>query len=162
MIASVDRRRPSRQRVGLAGRVPEGRPGASGTLPDAAHAGPRHVQRRLDAGYPTTWVSYPVLLAQVRSGPLIRAIINPSRGDVEIKFRNLDEWHASYPAGAQPELQRLLRARHVRLLFVPAHRATASRPAAVHHHLRYIAGGAIALLAALALGLFLYRRRRSS
>ncbi len=113
-------------------------------------------------GYPTTWVSYPVLLAQVRSGPLTRAIINPSRGDVEIKFRNLDEWHASYPAGAQPELQRLLRARHIRLLYVPRHRATASRPAAVHHRLRYIAGGAIALLAALALGLFLYRRHRSS
>src|SRR5664280_2877067 len=72
-------------------------------------------------GYPTTWVSYPVLLAQVRSGPLIRAIINPSRGDVEIKFRNLEAWHAFYPAGAQAGLQRLLRARHIRLLFVARH-----------------------------------------
>jgi len=109
---------------------------------------------------PTIWVSYPVLLAQVRSGPLIRAIINAWRRDVEIKFRNLNEWHAVYPAGAQPELQRLLRARHIRLLFVPRPRAKAPRPATVHHHLRYIAAGAIAILAALALLMVLYTRRR--
>jgi hypothetical protein len=64
-------------------------------------------------------VSYERLLAQVRSGPLIRAIINPARSDAEIKFRNLDEWHAFYPRGAQPTLQRILRERHVRVLFVP-------------------------------------------
>ncbi len=109
---------------------------------------------------PTIWVSYPVLLAQVRSGPLIRAIINAWRRDVEIKFRNLNEWHAVYPAGAQPELQRLLRARHIRLLFVPRPRAKAPRRATVHHHLRYIAAGAIAVLAALALLMVLYTRRR--
>ena len=90
-----------------------------------------------------TWVSYPALLAQVRSGPLIRAIINPARGDVEIKFRDLSEWHAFYPAGAQPALQKLLYARHIRVLFVPRHPQRASKPATVHHHLRYIAVGVI-------------------
>jgi hypothetical protein len=107
-----------------------------------------------------TWVSYPALLTQVRSGPLIRAIINPARGDVEIKFRNLDEWHAYYPASAQPELQRMLRARHIRTLYVPRHRARAARPATVHHRLRYIAAGAIGGLALLASGIFLYARRQ--
>src|SRR5437868_5456779 len=47
-----------------------------------------------------TWVSYPELLAQVRSGPVIRAIINRTRGDVEIKFRDLSEWEAFYPRRA--------------------------------------------------------------
>ena len=107
-----------------------------------------------------TWVSYPALLNQVRSGPLIRAIINPARGDVEIKFRNLDEWHAYYPASAQPGLQRLLHARHIRVLYVPRHPARASRPAAVHHHLRYIAAGVIGGVALLAAAVFLYSRRR--
>jgi hypothetical protein len=106
-----------------------------------------------------TWVSYPALLAQVRSGPLIRAIINPARGDVEIKFRDLSEWHAYYPAGAQPMLQRLLHARHIRVLFVPRHPARPSGPATVHHHLRYIAAGVIGVLALLAAGAFLRSRR---
>jgi hypothetical protein len=107
-----------------------------------------------------TWVSYPVLLRQVRSGPLIRAIINPARGDVEIKFRNLDEWHAYYPASAQPALQGLLHARHIRVLYVPRHPARTSRPATVHHHLRYIAAGVIGVLALLTAGGVLYLRRR--
>ena len=107
-----------------------------------------------------TWVSYPVLLRQVRSGPLIRAIINPARGDVEIKFRDLDEWHAYYPANAQPALQRLLHARHIRVLYVPRHPARASRLATVHHHLRYIAAGVIGALALLTAGALFYLRRR--
>jgi len=107
-----------------------------------------------------TWVSYPAVLAQVRSGPLIRAIINPARSDVEIKFRNLDEWHAYYPAGAQPRLQQLLRARHIHILFVPRHAATARHPAAVPHHLRYIAAGVVGALAIIAAVTFLYARRR--
>ncbi len=109
----------------------------------------------------TTWVSFPVLLAQVKSGPLIRAIINPTRSDVEIKFRNLSEWHAFYPRAQQAELQRLLHARHIRVLFVPRHQP-AAKPAAAHHHLRYIAA---AVLAACVLGggtAYLLRRRSSS
>jgi hypothetical protein len=106
-----------------------------------------------------TWVSYPVLLAQVRSGPLIRAIINPWRGDVEIKFRDLSEWHAFYPAGAQPTLRRLLYARHIRVLFVPRHQASKARPATVHHHLRYITAGVIGAAAAIGASFLLYRRR---
>jgi hypothetical protein len=107
-----------------------------------------------------TWVNYPELLTQVKSGPLIRAIINPGRGDVEIKFRDLSEWHAFYPAGAQPTLQRLLYARHIRVLFVPGHPASKARPATVHHHLRYIAAGVIGAAAAIGAGFLLYRRRR--
>ena len=107
-----------------------------------------------------TWVSYPALLNQVRSGPLIRAIINPARGDVEIKFRNLDEWHAYYPAGAQTTLQRLLQARHVRVIYVPRHPPRTSRPRVVHHHLRYIAAGVIAGAALVTAAAFLYSRRR--
>jgi hypothetical protein len=108
----------------------------------------------------TTWVSFPALLEQVKSGPLIRAIINPARGDVEIKFRNLSEWHAFYPRAEQSELQRLLDARHIRVLFVPRH--PAAKPAAAHHHLRYIAAAA---LAACVLGggtAYLLRRRSST
>ena len=97
----------------------------------------------------------------MRSGPLIRAIINPTREDVEIKFRNLDEWHAFYPAGAQPALQRLLLARHIRVLFVARHHhAKPSRSMTVHHHLRYIAAGVLALLAALGAAALMYSRRR--
>jgi len=106
-----------------------------------------------------TWVSYPQLLTQVRSGPLIRAIINPGRGDVEIKFRDLSEWHAYYPPGARPTLQRLLDARHVRVLFVRLHPAHKAKPATVHHHLRYIAAGVIVAAAAIGAGFLLYRRR---
>ena len=106
-----------------------------------------------------TWVSYPELLTQVRSGPLIRAIINPQRGDVEIKFRDLSEWHAFYPAGARPTLLRLLYARHIRVLFVPRHPASKARPATVHHRLRYIAAGLIVAAAVIGAGFVLYRRR---
>src|SRR5439155_9615291 len=53
-------------------------------------------------------VGYPALLHQIQSGPLIRAIINRKAGHIEIKFRDLSEWEASYPRGAQPYLQRLL------------------------------------------------------
>jgi hypothetical protein len=49
-------------------------------------------------------VSYSALLREVRSGPLIRAIINPARGDIEIKFRDLSEWEAFYPPGARGTL----------------------------------------------------------
>jgi hypothetical protein len=108
-----------------------------------------------------TWVSYPELLAQVRSGPLIRAIINPARGDVEIKFRNLDEWHAFYPRAQQAELQRLLAARHIRVLYVPRHQVHRPPAAAVHHHLRYYAAGAVVLLGLLGGGIYLRSRRRA-
>jgi hypothetical protein len=109
-----------------------------------------------------TWVSFPALLAQVRSGDLIRAIINPARHDIEIKFRNLEEWHAYYPPGEQPELQRVLRARRVRTLFVPRHGPAKARRATVHHHLRYIAAGVLAGCVLAAGALLLVRRRRSA
>jgi hypothetical protein len=105
------------------------------------------------------WVSYPRLLAQARAGPVVRAIINPQRADVELRFRNLLEWHAVYPRAAQPALQRVLRGRHIRTLFVARHQpAQPARPA--HHRLRYIALGVLVAAVALAGGLLLYRRRR--
>jgi hypothetical protein len=108
-----------------------------------------------------TWVAYPKLLAQVRSGPLIRAIINPTRMDVEIKFRNLDEWHAYYPPGAQRQLQRLLRTRDVHVIFVPRPPAATASTAGGGHPLRWaLAGGA--LLALLTGGaVLLFRRARA-
>jgi hypothetical protein len=105
-------------------------------------------------------VSYPELLAQVEHGPLIRAIINRKRSDIEIKFRDLSEWEAFYPAGAQPQLQRLLHERHIRVIFASAHRAKA-KPKAVHHHLRYIAAGVVGALAVVGIVWLLARRRRS-
>jgi hypothetical protein len=105
-------------------------------------------------------VSYSALLREVRSGPLIRAIINPARGDIEIKFRDLSEWEAFYPPGARPSLQRLLHARHVRLLFASRHPARSSKPRTVHHHLRYIAAGVVAALLMIGGVVLLYRRRR--
>lgn len=110
--------------------------------------------------FAATPVTYPELLKQVRSGPVIRAIINRTRGDVEIKFRDLSEWEAFYPRGAQPELQRLLHARHIRVLFASRPHATRSRPAAVHHHLRYIAAAIIGVFALIAAAAYLYSRRR--
>jgi hypothetical protein len=95
----------------------------------------------------------------VRSGPLIRAIINPARGDIEIKFRDLSEWEAFYPPGARGTLQRLLRERHIRVLFASRHHAS-RRPRAVHHHLRYIAAGVIGALLVVGGGALLHRRRR--
>jgi hypothetical protein len=105
-------------------------------------------------------VSYPVLLQQVKSGPLIRAIINRRRGDIEIKFRDLSEWEAFYPPGAQPLLQRLLHERHVRVIFASSRRAR-GKPKAVHHHLRYIAAGIVGAVALAALAWAIVRRRRA-
>jgi hypothetical protein len=112
------------------------------------------------AAYPETWVPYGQVLAQVRSGPLIRAIINPIRGDIEIKFRNLDEWHAFYPRPEQQMLQRTLAARHIHTIFVARYHGAPAKPAAVHHHLRYIAAAAVAALALAGGVLLLLRRRR--
>ncbi|MDQ6810753.1 MAG: hypothetical protein M3Z95_02490 [Actinomycetota bacterium] len=55
--------------------------------------------------------------------------------------------------------QRLLSARHIRVLFVPRHAARTAGSATVHHHLRYIAAGVIVAVAAIGAGLLLYRRR---
>src|SRR5207237_2035342 len=51
-------------------------------------------------------VSYAALLKQIKTGPLIRAVINRAGGDIEIKFNNLAEWKAFYAPAAQPMLQR--------------------------------------------------------
>jgi hypothetical protein len=113
------------------------------------------------------WVPYPRLLAQLRSGPLIRVIVNPARMDVEIKFPNLDEWHAYYPAGAESEIQRLVRARHVHVIYVPrpkAAAATQTTPAG-GHPLRWALAGvaaAVALAGAAAIVLRARRRRRDA
>jgi hypothetical protein len=112
------------------------------------------------AGAPAaTPVSYEQLLHQINSGPVIRAIINRTRGDIEIKFRDLSEWESTYPRTAQPMLQRLLHLRHIRVLFAARPHAARPRAAAAHHRLRYIAAaiGACALIGAVA---FLYARRR--
>jgi hypothetical protein len=106
-----------------------------------------------------TQVSYPRLLRQVESGPLIRAVINRPRGDIEIKFRNLSEWEAFYPPGARHRLQALLHARHIRVIFATTHRRTAKTPP-VHHHLRYIAAGVLVALVLICAGAYLYERRR--
>jgi hypothetical protein len=106
-----------------------------------------------------TQVSYPELLREIGSGPLIRAVINPARGDIEIKFRNRSEWEAFYPAGARPSLQRLLHARHIRVIFASRHRAPAVSARPVHHRLRYIAAGVLGALLLLGAGAFVYRRR---
>jgi hypothetical protein len=107
-----------------------------------------------------TPVSYPELLNQIRSGPVIRAIINRTRGDIEIKFRDLSEWEAFYPHGAQRMLQRLLRERHIRVLFALRPHAAHARPAAVHHHLRYIAAALLGALALIGAAAYLFSRRR--
>jgi hypothetical protein len=114
------------------------------------------------AALAATPVSYEQLLHQIRSGPVIRAIINRPRGDIEIKFRDLSEWESPYPRSAQPMLQRLLHRRHIRVLFVAAPHATAARAAAVHHHLRYVLAAVLGGSALIAAGLYLLRRRRRS
>jgi hypothetical protein len=106
-----------------------------------------------------TQVSYPALLHQIQSGPLIRAIINRKAGHIEIKFRDLSEWEASYPRGTQRQLQRLLHERHIRVIFASRHRAAPAKPRSVHHHLRYIVAGILGALV-LAGGALLYLRRR--
>jgi hypothetical protein len=107
-----------------------------------------------------TPASYAAVLEQIKSGPVIRAIINRTRGDIEIKFRDLSEWEAFYPRGAQPELQRLLRARHIRVLFAARPHPVAVRHAPVHHHLRYIAAAVLGALLVIGLILFVYSRGR--
>ena len=109
-----------------------------------------------------TWVTYPQVLAQVRNGPLIRAIINPALMDVEIKFRNLDEWHAYYPPGAQAQLQRLLHARHVHVIFVPRPKASTASTGTTGHPLRWALGGTAALALLAGGAILLIRRRRAS
>jgi hypothetical protein len=104
-------------------------------------------------------VSYATLLAQVRSGPLQRAVINRYGQDIEIKFRSGEEWKAPFPPGAQPRLQRVLRERHVRVIFATRPGAHAHR-GTVHHHLRYIAAGVLAAALAIGGGLLAYSRRR--
>lgn len=134
--------------------APAGCPKGRLRTPAAARSGAAAV------GYATTWVPYPTLLDAIRSRPLTRAIINPARKDVEIKFRDGLEWHAFYLPGAQGTLQRMFDTRHVRLLFVPAHPQRSAKPAAPHT-LRLIAAGFVGLIAILAAGVLLYRRRHA-
>lgn len=110
------------------------------------------------------WVPYAQLLSHARTDRLIRAIINPARSDVEIKFANLDEWHAYFPAGAQGELQALFRRRHVHVIFVPRTASAAARRTSGGHPLRWtLAGIAVAAsIAGAALALRSRRRRAAS
>src|SRR2546422_7980596 len=105
-----------------------------------------------------TEVGYSALLAQIKSGPLLRAVINRRAGDIEIKFKNNAEWKAFYPAGAQPMLQRLLHQRHIRVIFATV-RPHHAKPRSVHHHLRYIAAGILGALALAGAAWALIRRR---
>jgi hypothetical protein len=112
-----------------------------------------------------TPVGYQALLTQLESGPLIRAVINPPLRHIEIKFRDLSEWEAVYPPGAEPSLLALSHRRHIHVIFASRHHhpGKAGRPAAVHHHLRYIAAavlGAIVVIGAVALALARRSRRR--
>jgi hypothetical protein len=106
-------------------------------------------------------VSYDALLQQVKSGPLLRAVINRAGGDIEIKFKNLSEWKAFYPPGAQPMLQRLLHERHIRVIFASRHHARSTRSRSVHHHLRYIAAAILGALALASVAFAYLRRRRT-
>ena len=106
-------------------------------------------------------VSYPALLHQIESAPLIRAIINRKAGHIEIKFNNLAEWKAFYPPAAQPMLQRLLHERHIRVIFASRHHARAAKPRSVHHHLRYIAAAVLGALALAGVAFAYVRWRRT-
>jgi hypothetical protein len=107
-----------------------------------------------------TPVSYQAILQQVKSGALQRAVINRANRHIEIKFRDATEWIATYPPRAQPLLQRVLRERHVHVIFARRHHPRA-KPAKVHHHLRYIAAGVLGALIVIGGGLVLYSRRRA-
>jgi hypothetical protein len=107
-----------------------------------------------------TWVSYPALLEQVRSGSLTRAVINRGPAHVEIKFRDLSEWEATYPRSQQPQLQRLLQARHIQVIFATPPRARHATPATVHHTLRYVAAGVLVALLLSGAAIYLHYRRR--
>ena len=106
-------------------------------------------------------VSYAALLKQIKTGPLIRAVINRAGGDIEIKFNNLAEWKAFYPPAAQPMLQRLLHERHIRVIFASRHHARAAKPRSVHHHLRYIAAAVLGALALAGVAFAYVRWRRT-
>ena len=114
------------------------------------------------AAHAATPVSYPQLLHEIRSGPVIRAIINRARGDIEIKFRDLSEWESPYPRPAQPMLQALMRRRRIRVLFAARPHAARPRATPAHHHLRYIALAALGVLLIIAAGYATLRRRRSA
>ena len=106
-----------------------------------------------------TWVGYPQLRAQVRSGRLQRAVINHALSHIEIKFASGREWEAVYPRQDQHMLQRTLRARGIPVIFVPRRQARArARP--VHHRLRYITTAVLAAALAIGAGLFLLHARK--
>ncbi len=108
------------------------------------------------------WVGYPTILAELRTGPLIRVIINRPPRHIEIKFRNLDEWEAVYPVGAEHGLQRLIHSRGIKLIFASSKPGPhAVKPAAVHHRLRYITAGVLLLLLAAGGAWALVHRREA-
>jgi len=106
-----------------------------------------------------TWVSYPQLRAQVRSGRLQRAVINHALLHIEIKFASGREWEASYPGRDQSMLQRTLHARHIPIIFAARRHTHAGAPR-VHHRLRYITTAVLAAALAIATALFLLDARR--
>jgi hypothetical protein len=106
-----------------------------------------------------TWVSYPQLLTQVRSGRLQRAVINHALSHIEIKFASGREWEASYPGRDQSMLQRTLHSRHIHIIFAARPRAHAAAPR-VHHRLRYITTAVLAAALAIGTALFLLDARR--
>jgi Flp pilus assembly protein TadB len=104
-----------------------------------------------------TPASYAAVVRQIRTGPVIRAVINRQLRHVEIKFHDLSEWEAMYPPGAQAGLQHLLRGRHIRVLFASRPAVRASAP--VHHHLRYIVGAVLVALATAGFLAIVWNRR---
>jgi ATP-dependent Zn protease len=105
--------------------------------------------------------SYQVLIAQVDSGRVIRAVVNPPLRHVKVTFRDGSEQEAVYPPQGEPSLLRTLHAHGVTIKF--ARRPKAKKTATtVHHHLRYIAAAVVGALIVIGGVLLFVSRRRAA
>ncbi len=112
------------------------------------------------AAHAFSWVSYPALVEQIRSGRVIRVIVNRELHDAEIKFRNLYEWKARFAPSQETPLVSLVRGRHIPLIFAAPPRSAHAAAPAVHHRLRWIAT-AVLLATLLLVAAVLERDRRA-
>jgi len=99
--------------------------------------------------------------AQLSGGQIREATINRRLRTVRLSLNDGRHVLAKYSAGEEPRVREKLEARHVPVSVLSASQTTkAKTKKAVHHKLRYIAGGIVIAAVVIVGGVMLYNRRR--
>jgi hypothetical protein len=101
--------------------------------------------------------------SQLNSGQIQSIVVNKRTRALHITLKNGEHFFVKYPKKQGPKYYAVIHAKHVPLTFLSP--AAAKAEQSEHkpgHKIRYIAGGALILILAIAGGIFYFNRRRQA